>query len=179
MGHSAGTYDRVLLFYETLILSARPGGQLTGLLTLQPKWLEDLGGPELWGTIKGVIGVEGIYDIPRLVAVWPSYIDFIEMAFGTDQKTWVDASPQYHRLSGNYHKLPPYLIIHSPEDDLIEVAHAERYVDHLKTLGGEVSLDTHVRGKHFEMLREKVFFDAVLKFIEDVENSNLKPYKPT
>ncbi|KNC95851.1 uncharacterized protein SPPG_08716 [Spizellomyces punctatus DAOM BR117] len=141
------------------------GGQITGLLTLDPSWLENLGGISLWEAVKGVVGVEGIYDIPKLVEVWPTYVDFIQMAFAEDTDTWRRASPQYYALEDR--KLPPYLVVHSPEDELIEVAHSERYFKHLETMGARVLLNTEVRGKHFEMLREKAFFDIVINFINE------------
>ncbi|TPX62451.1 hypothetical protein SpCBS45565_g07013 [Spizellomyces sp. 'palustris'] len=140
------------------------GAQITGLLTLDPSWLENLGGIGLWEAVKGVVGVEGIYDIPKLVEVWPTYVDFIQMAFTEDTDIWRRASPQYYALEGR--NLPPYLVVHSPDDELIEVAHSERYFKHLETMGPRVLLNTDVRGKHFEMLREKAFFDIVISFIE-------------
>ncbi|KAJ3186652.1 hypothetical protein HDU85_007472 [Gaertneriomyces sp. JEL0708] len=150
------------------------GGQLTGLLTLQPKWLEELGGPELRNAIKGVIGIEGIYDIPHLINVWPSYVDFVEMAFTSDQSVWKDASPQYHSLTETKYDLPPYLIIQSPEDELIEADHANRYYDHLRTFGTDVELLTSVKGTHFEMLKTKDFFQAIMDFIRRLEAAGSK-----
>ncbi len=35
--------------------------------------------------VYGLIGVEGIYDIPLLIHTFPSYRDFIEMAFSSDE----------------------------------------------------------------------------------------------
>ncbi|KAI9014840.1 Alpha/Beta hydrolase protein [Gaertneriomyces semiglobifer] len=150
------------------------GGQLTGLLTLQPTWLEELGGPELRNAIKGVIGIEGIYDIPHLINVWPSYVDFVEMAFTSDQSAWKDASPQYYSLTETKYDLPPYLIIQSPEDELIEADHAKRYYDHLRTFGKKVELMTSVKGTHFEMLKTKEFFQAIMEFIRRLETSGSK-----
>ncbi|TPX61838.1 hypothetical protein PhCBS80983_g00759 [Powellomyces hirtus] len=147
------------------------GALMSGLLALQPHWLENLGGRGLWDAVRGVVGVEGIYDVPSLVAEWPSYQDFIELAFTSDQAVWKAGSPQMHSLLAEYF-LPDYLVIHSTEDELINTGHAQRYVDHLERQGGKhVDFDTSVKGRHFEMLREKRFFDVVIKFIEKSQSS--------
>ncbi|KAJ3086404.1 Kynurenine formamidase [Quaeritorhiza haematococci] len=148
------------------------GGQLSGLLVLEPKWLEEVGGPELYQSVVGVIGVEGIYNIPKLIKTWPAYIDFIEGAFGKEEEgLWKDASPQYKSLSAKGRVLPSYLVIHSLEDELVDLPQAEEYVQHLKGMeptrsGLAVALNTECKGKHFEMLREKGFFDAVFAFVK-------------
>ncbi|KAJ3011812.1 Kynurenine formamidase [Thoreauomyces humboldtii] len=147
------------------------GATMSGVLALQPQWLEDLGGRSLWDAIGGVVGVEGIYDIPSLVDEWPSYIDFIEEAFTSDRSIWTDASPQCHTLPSTTPKgappyvLPPHLIIHSPDDELLNTGPSKEYADHIKTMGKDVEFTTAVKGKHDDMLRERAFFDTVIEFV--------------
>jgi hypothetical protein len=92
------------------------GGHMTGLLALAPAtYLDDLVvrivcawmrwpcqllrslrmdgqvglGPEVHAALRGVVGIEGIYDLPQLVNDFPEYEDdFVALAFGTNQTAW-------------------------------------------------------------------------------------------
>ncbi|KAI8868330.1 alpha/beta-hydrolase, partial [Ramicandelaber brevisporus] len=55
------------------------GAQLVSLLVLQPIHL--ITAFAILDAITHVSGVGGIFDIPKLMADYPTYIDFIEMAF--------------------------------------------------------------------------------------------------
>lgn len=144
---------------------------MTGLLVLDPQNLERLGGRTLYNQIKGCVGIQGIYDIPTLIQVWPTYIDFIEMAFtAKDKDLWKRASPQYANLPQGY-ELVPYLIVHSPEDELVDPPQAQKYVEHLKSLQegkwtNRVNLEMDVKNKHFEMLREENFMNKMYLFLK-------------
>ncbi|KAI8817605.1 Alpha/Beta hydrolase protein [Fimicolochytrium jonesii] len=179
------------------------GAHLASLLLFQPEWFGwtevatdarplDLGaiseevvenastlaqkGQRLHESIKGCVGVEGIYDIPTLASQYPSYVDFISLAFGDSPDAWRRASPQ-HLLPSSGVALPPYLVVHSPQDELMDLPHSERFADYLRTLNGgkgTVELETGVTGKHFEMLRENEFFDVVASFVKRITADNVQ-----
>ena len=96
-------------------------------------------------------------------------MDFIEMAFNRDAALWKGASPQYHRLPSGYN-LVPYLIVHSPEDELVDDNQAIRYHAHLISMAdsGAVYLEMGVEGKHFEMLKESGFLVKFLAFVQNL-----------
>ncbi|OZJ05255.1 hypothetical protein BZG36_02320 [Bifiguratus adelaidae] len=146
------------------------GGQLGGLLVFDESFLK-----EVRHSIKGVVGVEGIYDIPRLLETWPNYIGFIKQGFGDDAAVYQKASPQYaspHRPDGRI-RLPSYLIVHSPEDELVDMEQSNRYFEHVREAGAGpvVELDISMKGTHFDMLQTEPFSTRIVKFVYDVEKA--------
>jgi kynurenine formamidase len=121
------------------------GAHMTGLLLLDPGYL---GSFEVKpSSIAGAIGLEGIYDIPRLVKRWPDYRnDFLEVAFGPD-KGWGRASPQSH-VKQRKDKCP-WLIIHSPKDELVDIPQSESFVKALKDKGATVKFFAELSSSHF------------------------------
>lgn len=136
--------------------------------------------PSMLSRITGVIGIQGIYDIDLLLENFPSdfYRGFIEQAFGDHSGPdsgregtenvlpYEDVSAAKYGLplSGTADKLD-WVIIHSPEDDLVDLAQAETMCAHLRRLyggkedfrpttpGARVSLeDRRVLGGHSEVL---------------------------
>ncbi|KAL7322199.1 hypothetical protein PS15p_211854 [Mucor circinelloides] len=102
--------------------------------------------------VQGVIGVSGIYDIPLLVKTFPSYLDFIEQAFGSDQSTFYEASP-ISKTSGALDK-KPIIIAHSPEDTLIDNDQAHVMDQHLKKLNHQHTvLDMALTGDHYDIMK--------------------------
>ena len=77
--------------------------------------------------IKGFIGLEGIYDLPNLLKVWPDYkVAFISSAFGETNNLAL-ASPTRLKI-----KSPsPWLILHSEKDELVDVAQSMDFHQHL------------------------------------------------
>ncbi|KAI8379508.1 Alpha/Beta hydrolase protein [Radiomyces spectabilis] len=113
-------------------------------------------------SIRGVIGADGIYDIPLLLQTFPDYTDFIEQAFGTDTSQFVHASPISKFAQ---HRLPPVLIVHSLEDSLVDLGQAKVMLQHLLSLDAKVQLDTSARGDHYDMLKTPEFIRAVKRFV--------------
>ncbi|KAI9188627.1 Alpha/Beta hydrolase protein [Polychytrium aggregatum] len=145
------------------------GGQITGLLHLDPHFLESLGGKALWSSVKGIIGVEGIYDIPALIARWPSYIDFIDMAFTSDVEVWKKGSPQFYTLPSEGYPLTKYLVIHSTDDELVDLDQSIDYHRHLQRMDPDAQLDTSLTGTHDDMLKTDLFLERVHRFIIESE----------
>ncbi|KXS17141.1 alpha/beta-hydrolase [Gonapodya prolifera JEL478] len=164
---SLGSYDPDKMY----LVGHSCGAQLDACLVLQPQWLDDAA----WRGVKGVMGVQGIYDVPQLIKTWPSYRDFIEMAFGAENGGgWEAGSPQFMPAPTG-RALPIYWVVHSPEDELVDKDQAQMYFNHLKTLHGDgvqvvleqkrLHLHTSVSGKHFEMLKEQKFLEVCVEFM--------------
>ena len=140
-------FKNVLQFEPKLYLVGHSAGaQLSGSLVLKGFPLS----PTCYNQIKGIIGIEGIYDIPLMVQTWPSYKDwFVVNAFGSNETVWKQASPKYM----NPGRLDiPYLLLHSVNDELMDMEHTTSFSRYLiETVGCEnVILDTKsLLGKQF------------------------------
>ncbi len=97
---------------------------------------------------RGFIGLEGIYDIPTLIKVWPGYRDwFIERAFGVEE-AWSIGSPTRRDVLIK----SPWLVIHSAEDELVDLEQSRDFAKHLANQGVNVRLNDGVPGKHDEVI---------------------------
>ncbi|KAI9481453.1 MAG: Alpha/Beta hydrolase protein [Benjaminiella poitrasii] len=114
--------------------------------------------------IQGIVGVSGIYDIPLLLKRSPSYIDFIEQAFGPDRATYKEASP-ISKMSLELGS-KPIIIAQSREDSLVHNEQAEAMAEHLRSFHSNVTLDMSLSGDHYDIMKsEKLrkFVEALLK----------------
>ena len=95
--------------------------------------------------VKGFVGIEGIYDIPKLVQRWPDYQDqFIQSEFGAEDK-WAAASPARLKMQSK----APWLVIQSGRDELVEMGQSTAFVDHLKAEKTPVELKVLKVLSHF------------------------------
>ena len=77
---------------------------------------------------KGYVGLEGIYDVPGLVAIHPNYIQwFIEPAFGSPDH-YQKGSPSLIPIESK----APWIVVHSTGDTLVEIPQSKMFVEHLK-----------------------------------------------
>ncbi|KAK9763832.1 hypothetical protein K7432_009165 [Basidiobolus ranarum] len=145
------------------------GAQLISMLLLEPKYftavMDNTTYVENPSTkVVGIIGIDGIYDIPKLVLDYPNYQNwFVAAACSQDHEKWKRYSPQYQTPSN----LPqiPVLIIHSPEDELVNDKQAISFKQKLQELGlTNVSLETDVSGKHDETLATVEVAQKVINF---------------
>ncbi|KAI8375830.1 Alpha/Beta hydrolase protein [Blakeslea trispora] len=113
--------------------------------------------------IQGGIGVSGIYDIPLLVKTFPSYLDFIEQAFGSDHTSYLDASPVSKTSKELSNK--PIIIAHSQEDTLIDDQQAQVMHQHLKRFHSNVVLDMTIKGGHYEVMKTDTLKHLVQQII--------------
>jgi len=70
-----------------------------------------------------IVGIEGIYDLPALVAyhtAHPIYETFAIGAFGPDREVWKDVSPTNGRFNESWSGGRLVLLGHSREDELVE-----------------------------------------------------------
>lgn len=133
-GHSAGAHMSALLAYD---------GSL--LMSVGEK-------PE---SLRGFVGLEGIYDLNELVRRFPSYrVDFLQAAFGSDETTWQRASPQ-HLVTAGVHKRP-WLLIHSRTDELVDLEQSRHFQKALEKQAIPVRFVSPERGTHFSVISELV-----------------------
>lgn len=139
------------------------GAFISGQLLCIPEFL-DYHDPKLSSNIKGVIGIEGIYDVYSLVQVWPKYISFVGLAFGNDELVYKKSSPTNNNIA--FYKIPPYLIIHSEEDELVDVDQSYNYYLHLKACGGKhLEFNTSLKGNHEGILQTEELLKVMIEFI--------------
>lgn len=125
------------------------GGFISAHLAFDPSHLQTVG--EKPDAIRGFLGLEGIYDVPALDARFPSYRrDFLSDAFGPDPAAWKAASPQNLKLATRR----PWLLIHSPEDELVDLDQTVRFAAALRTAGVPVQLLTRIDGSHFSIVTQ-------------------------
>ncbi|KAG9655530.1 alpha/beta-hydrolase, partial [Aureobasidium melanogenum] len=79
-------------------------------------------------------GMEGIYDIPALVATHthPAYREFVTAAFGQNEETWVTASQlvgELEKWRGNV------LLVQSSSDELVDVQQTDSMIEKLVVQG--------------------------------------------
>ncbi|CAG8450287.1 11603_t:CDS:1 [Funneliformis mosseae] len=138
------------------------GAFISGQLILDPEYLNSHD-PNLLAKIRGVIGIEGIYDLVNLLKSYPKYIEFVKPAFGADEIILKSVSPQYININS---KIPPYLIIHSLEDELVGIDQSNNYFEHIKDSGAEiVEIETSLKGKHEEIVQTDELIQRIVEFI--------------
>ncbi len=148
------------------------GAQLSGCIVLEPKRVD----PQVYAAIKGVVGIEGIYDIPFMDHVWPAYKDwFIVNAVGPNVETWKDASPQFK--NPGLSDIPPHLILHSINDELLDIDQSLRFAKHLKCEVGASQVQVNVTSltaTHDEVIKEDAFYQIIQNFVRKIETDYQK-----
>jgi acetyl esterase/lipase len=120
MGHSAGAYN-------------------AAMAGLDSRYLARAGAPA--GTIKGVIGLSGPYDMAGLRG------RTIDAAFGP-VSTQRDAQPSTFARANS----PPVLLIHGAKDALVPPAHAEHLAAALRQAGARVETRLYPDVAHIDMV---------------------------
>ena len=114
---------------------------------------------------KGVIGVEGVYDLEELLKEYPKYTDIVEGAFGTDNAIWHEASPT--RL---VHDLPMLTVqlVQSTEDELLSARQTELMSSSLEATKLNVRDVAWIKSSHDDALSTPEFFAVVNNFIQTI-----------
>jgi acetyl esterase/lipase len=143
------------------------GAQISGLIALKAVSLH----PNTYHKIKGVIGIEGIYDIVFMCDTWPTYAEwFVNDQFTDDRLLWEQGSPISHdpKKSNPNEVIPPHLLFHSSNDELLDVEQTRRYKRHLEKIT-LVKLDTEsLQANHDGVLEEDAFYNLVSDFIQSI-----------
>lgn len=155
------------------------GAHISALLAFAPGYLHAVG--EKPESVRGFIGIEGIYDLPALLLRWPSYReDFITQAFGNEE-AWTAASPQ--RLPLRLKR--PWLLIHSQKDELVDEPQSRRFAEALQKAGVPVEYVVSKQGSHFGVLGQLVdpspsdpLHPALLRFLKPAPPRAPAPARP-
>jgi len=149
-GHQPFLYDPTNIF----LIGHSVGAHMIGLLCTG-KYLKDV--DRFINSVKGFVGIQGIYDLKQYIKDFPSFLEEISYSQGTDTTKW--ESPQF--LSSIIKKCP-WLLIHSLDDDWVLVNQTENYANHLKQLYSKLVNETQkslvlvitsdVHGKHNEII---------------------------
>ncbi|GAB7348413.1 hypothetical protein MBLNU459_g6843t1 [Dothideomycetes sp. NU459] len=122
---------------------------------------------------SAVVAIEGIYDVPGLVAAHAGspyghiYAEFVRAAFGSDERVWRDASPALRPLRSGWGGSGAGALVvlaHSREDELVEWEQVEGMRGALLEQGwreggagesgGKEVLFVELSGKHDEIWEE-------------------------
>lgn len=147
------------------------GAQILGLLSLKAIDID----PNIYEKIRGVIGIEGIYDIKSMCDTWPTYAEwFVNDQFTSDISIWKQGSPITYnpKKSNPQEEVPPYLLFHSLNDELLDVQQTFQFNRHLENIT-LVKLDIEsLKGDHDGVLKENAFYDRVSDFILSIEKQS-------
>ncbi|KAJ1835954.1 hypothetical protein LPJ63_000670 [Coemansia sp. RSA 2711] len=146
--------DRTRVF----LVGHSAGAHLSTLMALKP-------GFEYMSSVQGVLGIGGIYDIPQLLKDNPSYVEFIDMAFASDEHA--EASP--HRAAREMHggaRHVKFCVVHSFSDELVGPEQSARFAGQLVATGySDVTLMVKELGSHDGALVNSEFWSLVVNFI--------------
>lgn len=128
--------------------------------------------------VKGIVCIDGIYDLPSLLEEYPSYDSFINDAFGLDADVLERESPARWELpeqTGVKRRLR-ILVLHSREDELLSMRQPENFVIKMRWLlrdapeRGQVEADYEsVAGTHDDLLKTSELSVTVKTWVAKVE----------
>lgn len=97
--------------------------------------------PSVRLAVKGVLCVDGIYDLPTLLDEYPSYASFIGEAFGSDPTALAHESPARWTAHGDERgRSVRIVVLHSRTDELLSLRQPRVFLRQLKQLfGGDAS----------------------------------------
>jgi len=170
--HADHTFD----ISEIWCVGHSAGAHILATLCLSPVNTSSIDPPprlptptSLLGAIKGVVGVEGIYDIDLLLQSFPStyYRKFIQQAFGV-KSSYSDADTTSYMCAEGGEEIR-WLIIHSNGDQLVDRIQAENMFKRLRVLfqsgPASVKYDFAFQEDHDEVLLSHTLPRLVAGFI--------------
>ncbi|KAJ2781114.1 hypothetical protein H4R18_003056 [Coemansia javaensis] len=129
--------DRARVF----LVGHSAGAHLAALMTLAP-------GHEGIGPIRGVVGLGGLYDIPALLDEYPDYRDFVDPAFGADDRAAASPACIAAHMRDDARRTR-FLVVHSTGDELVGPAQAIGFAAQLMRAGhSDVTLAARDLGGH-------------------------------
>ncbi|KAJ2082612.1 hypothetical protein H4R24_001442 [Coemansia sp. RSA 988] len=136
------------------------GAHMSALMALAPQPMF-----QYLGNIRGVVGVGGIYNIPKLLKTNPDYSDFIDMAF-LKERHQLD-SPQYAaKIIQTTAAHVRFLVVNSSGDELVGSDQATGFASQLVETGyRDVTLVVRDFGSHYNTLGSREFWELVVGFI--------------
>ncbi|KXN68507.1 hypothetical protein CONCODRAFT_72205 [Conidiobolus coronatus NRRL 28638] len=117
--------------------------------------------------IKGAIGVEGVYDLPKhALTVSMTDLETIKVAMGRARKDWVESSPALNPPDSTWtgKTLPKHYLIQSRTDELVDPIQTVNFFNHIINNSGYASIKPNLPGSHYLVLET----DDFAKYISDV-----------
>jgi acetyl esterase/lipase len=148
--------------YRSMVLSGHSAGAyMAAKLCLEPQYLEAVGGKELIHAMVGWMGIDGIYNIPKLVDSFPGYLSFIEPAFSNDRNEWISSSVHPTYFKG------PCLLIHAKDDELVNMEQTTDLYQELLGMNCQVVFESEFTGGHDNMLKSHSFLSRLAQFVNE------------
>lgn len=163
IGHSAGAHIAAYLFLSPPNSPPSLPPPFTFTFTIDE---------HLARAIRGIIGVEGIYNLDLLLDHFPSdfYRGFVQQAFGDSSQNWKNADvTSYNVPRGSDHIR--WLIAHSAADDLVDQAQANEMAKGLRLRlreegEGRVQVDhTSLVDGHYAVIDTEPLVQVVVNFV--------------
>ncbi|KAJ1979092.1 hypothetical protein H4R35_001648 [Dimargaris xerosporica] len=115
--------------------------------------------------VQGIIGIAGLYHLPRLLQMFPSYRSYYIRALQDQPEQWEKYSPQLVTLSPDHPRVP-WLVLHSPQDELVDASQAQGMVEYLKAAAFPVQSHFDLVGTHDGLLETMPLVRAIGSFIQ-------------
>lgn len=139
------------------------GAQITGLLVFDSKWLSKA----IRESIRCVIALEGIFDIPALADSHPNFGPwFLDLAFPDVGTLRRDASPK--PVSAHDRNLQ-YQIVYSLEDEYKMEAQTDSYMLKLMKAGIDACCNKDIKGSHDDILKDPCLLDFIEECLSDMK----------
>ncbi|KAJ7774743.1 Alpha/Beta hydrolase protein [Mycena metata] len=155
VGHSAGAHILASIFLDSSAISP----------SLTPS-------PAVLRATRGIVLVEGIYDIDLLLARFPAYRDWFIAAAFDDRQSYADASTTKLPLWKDESFQARWLVVHSTGDTLVDSPQSEGMYEHLRALYGGAANTQVARTfdqldmEHDDVLDAPLFIEIVRAFVE-------------
>lgn len=117
---------------------------------------------------RGILGVEGIYDIEQLVEEYPEYEEFVEQGFGTNKIVWRKASPSHINLNSTTLIIK---LVQSTEDELLSPRQTECMFSRLQNMNITLQDIGWIRGSHNTAITNQEFCSLVYDFMAQLLQS--------
>ncbi|KAJ7046700.1 Alpha/Beta hydrolase protein [Mycena alexandri] len=128
--------------------------------------------PAVLRATRGIVLVEGIYDIDLLLARFPAYRDWFIAAAFDDRQSYLDVSTTRLPLRNDESAQIRWLVVHSTGDTLVDLPQSESMYEHLRALYGEAASTQVARTfdqldmEHDDVLDAPLFIEIVRAFLE-------------
>lgn len=164
IGHSAGAFIAL-----SLVLQPPKGSKLDGAVEKEAR-----------RAVKGVICVDGIYDLPSLLEEYPTYDYFVNDAFGLEPSYLAHESPaRWGLIEEEGERELKVLVLHSKEDELLSLRQPDEFVQRFKATleeregRGSVEVDYEaLKDGHAQLLNMEELPLAVGEWVRRVEGGN-------
>lgn len=131
----AANYERFSFDKDRIfIIGHSAGAFMASLLALQPDVFLPANKPSF--TIRGIIGVEGIYDLNQMLGDFPNYLQWVvSPAFNGGDEEFDYYSPTVIAKSidnRSHAQYPSFLIVHAEKDELVKPTQSSAFAQALQ-----------------------------------------------